>query len=174
MLSTVRRQKSLHHWQTNQQDYHARNTRQKLNAIHGSSNHKKNYDMTECKIPEHHFDGSVYETKSKADLRNFIHLACWSPCTSTTKTSIKSNLISTWPGINEQLVQKYLPKYEATAKGHIRQSFKGKQSTQPREPSETPSNNRTCTHIVYLQATNLAGKIYTDQTGWFPVTSSRG
>ena len=89
-------------------------------------------------------------------------------------TAIKNNFLSTWPGLTEQLVLKFLPKSEATAKGHIQQSFKGKQSTQPREPSEPPSQNPTCTHIVYLQATDLAGKFYTDQTGRFPVTSSRG
>ena len=155
---------------------------------------KQNENMTECKIPEHHFAGSVNETKSKADLKSFLHLACWSPCTSTMTTAIISNFLFTWIGLTKQLVQKYLPKSEATAKGHIWKSFKGKQSTQPREPSETPSNNPlvpdkpinatsifpsnnpsntpnnylhnpTPTHIVYLQATNLAGKFYTDQTG---------
>ena len=89
-------------------------------------------------------------------------------------TAIKKKFLSTWPGLTEQLVQKYLPKPEATAKGHIRKYFKGKQSTQPREPSGTPSKNPTRTHIFYLQATDLAGKIYTDQTGQLPVTSSRG
>ena len=75
---------------------------------------------------------------------------------------------------NHQITRpKIPPKSEATAKGHIRKSFKGKQSTQPREPSGTPSKNPTRTHIVYLQATDLAGKIYTDQTGRLPVTSSR-
>ena len=44
-------------------------------------------------------------------------------------------------------------------------------------PSNTPNNdiyNPTRTHIVYLQATDFAGKVYTDQTGRFPVTSNRG
>ena len=135
---------------------------------------KQNEDVTECKIPERHFAGSVYEAKSKSDLCTFLHLACWSPCTSTITTAIKNNFLSTWPGLTEQLVLKFLPKSEATAKGHIRQSFKGKHSMQPREPSETPRQNRTRTHIFYLQAIDLAGKIYTDQTGRFPVTSSRG
>ena len=88
--------------------------------------------------------------------------------------AIKNIFLSTWPGLTKQLVQKYLPKTKATEKGHIWQSFKGKKSTQPREPSGTPSKNPTCTHIVYLQATNLAGKIYTNKTGQFPVTSIRG
>ena len=36
-----------------------------------------------------------------------------------------------------------------------------------------PSQNPTRTPSVFLQATDLAGKMYTDQTGRFPVTSSR-
>ena len=42
---------------------------------------EQNEDMTECKITEHHFAGSIYEAKSKADLSTFLHLACWRPCT---------------------------------------------------------------------------------------------
>ena len=126
---------------------------------------EQNEDMKECKIPERHFVSSLYEAKSKANLSTFINLACWSPCKSALITSIKNNFLSTWPGLTEQLVQKFLPKFEATAKGHMRKYFKGKQSTRPKEPSETPSQNPTRTHSVFLQATDLAGKIYTDQTG---------
>ena len=46
--------------------------------------------------------------------------------------------------------------------------------THPKEPNETPSKNPTRTHSVYFQVTDLSGKLYTDQTGRFPVTSSRG
>ena len=77
---------------------------------------EQNEDMTECNIPERHFAGSLYEAKSKADLSTFLHLACWIPCTSTMITAIKNNFLSTWPGLTEQLIQKFLPKSEATAK----------------------------------------------------------
>ena len=103
----------------------------------------------------------------------FLHLALWSPCTSTLISTIKKNL-STWPGLTEQLVQKFFQKSETTAKGHIRKSFKVKQSTHPKEPNETPSKNPTHMHRFFFQATNLSRKIYTDQTDRFPVTSSRG
>ena len=112
---------------------------------------KQNEDMTECKIPEHHFDGSVYKAKSKSDLSTFLHLACWSPCTSTTTTAIKNNFLSTWPGLTEQLVLKFLPKSEATSKGGIRKSFKGKQSTNPKKPNEKPSENPTRTHSIFFR-----------------------
>ena len=86
----------------------------------------------------------------------------------------RKKFLSTWPGLTKQLVQKFLQKSEATVKGHIRQSYKGKQSTHPKEPNETTSKNPTCTHSAFLQATDLSGKFYTDQTGQFPVTSSHG
>ena len=46
--------------------------------------------MTEVKIPERHFARSLYETKSKSDLCTFLHLALWSPCTSTLISAIKT------------------------------------------------------------------------------------
>ena len=80
---------------------------------------KQNENMTECKIPERHFAGSLYKAKSKADMCTFLHLALWSPCTSTLITGIYKKIFSTWPGLTEQLVLEFLPKSEATAKGHI-------------------------------------------------------
>ena len=68
-------------------------------------------------------------------------------------------ILSTWPGLTEELVLKFLPKYEATAKGHIRKSSKRKQSTRPREPSGGPSQNPTRTHSFFLQAADLAGGV---------------
>ena len=111
---------------------------------------KQNENMTELKIPDIHFAGSLYESKSKAGLFTFLYLALWSPCTSTLISTIKT-FLSTWPGLTEQLVQKFLQKSEATAKGHIRRSFKLKQSTHPKKPNETPSKKPTCTHSVFFR-----------------------
>ena len=118
---------------------------------------EKNANMAELKIPERHFASSLYESKSKADLCNFLHLALWSPCTSTLISAIKNNFLYKWPGLTEQLVQKFLQKSEATVKGHIRQSYKEKQSKHPKEPNETPSKNPTRAHSVFLQATYFSG-----------------
>ena len=117
---------------------------------------EQNENMTELKIPERHFAGGLYESKSKADLCTFLHLALWSPCTSTLISAIKNNFLSTWPGLTKQLVQKFLQKSKATVKGHIQKSYKGKQSTHPKEPNKMPSKNPTRTHSVFLQATNFS------------------
>ena len=65
-------------------------------------------------------------------------------------------------------------KIRGNSKGHIRQFYKEKQSTHPKEPNETPIKKSTRTHSVFLQATDFSGNFYTDQTGRFSVTSSRG
>ena len=146
---------------------------------------KQNENMTEVKIPERHFAGSLYETKSKADLCTFLHLALWSPCTSTLISAIKKNFLSTWPGLAEQIVQTFLQKYEATAKGNIRKSYKGKQSTHPKKPNETPSKNPTRTHSFFYKQPIFQGKITpirpanspshpaaVSNTSWSPTTTT--
>ena len=49
---------------------------------------EQNENMTEVKIPDRHFSGSLYESKSKADMCTFLHLALRSPCTSTLISAI--------------------------------------------------------------------------------------
>ena len=112
---------------------------------------EQNENMTELKIPQSHSAGSLYESKSNADMCTFLHLALWSPCTSTLISAIKNNFLYTWPGLAKQLVQKFLQKFEATVKGYIRKSYKGKQSTHRKEPNETPSKNPTRTHSFFYK-----------------------
>ena len=79
-----------------------------------------------------------------------------------------------------ELVNKYLPRTEATIKGHIRQQYKGKQSTiiQQEVPIMTqqspPEILTEQKHQLFLKVTECFRKIYTDQTRRFSITSSRG
>ena len=142
----------------------------------------KNDDiMTEIK-PDTSLANHVYENKSNIDLVMHYHQACWSPAKATWIAAIKKNYFATWPGLTAELVQKYLPKSEHTVKGHLKQDFKNKNSTKQDEVQKSMDNitqftsqdNKTRTHDVFLTVTDLQGKICTDQTGRFPVTSSRG
>ena len=58
----------------------------------------------------------------------------------------------------------------------MKQNFKGTTSTQsqlpPPEPTPKPITKRT--HQVFIKITEFSNKIYTNQTGCFPVTSRRG
>ena len=81
--------------------------------------------MTEQNIPDAFRANHVYETKSKQELILFYHAACFSPTKRTFVDAIKRNAFASWPGLTVELVNKYLPRTEATIKGHIRQNYKG-------------------------------------------------
>jgi hypothetical protein len=72
-----------------------------------------------------------------------------------------------------------LSKSTATVKGHLNQQIMCARSTQPKkEPectmaSESNLDDRIKTQCIYTDVVD-AGQIYTDQTGIFPVISSRG
>ena len=136
--------------------------------------------MKEQHIPNTLRANHVYETKLKQELTLFYHAACFSPTKRTFVDTIKRNAFAFWPGHTVELVNKYLPRTEATIKGHIRQQYKGKQST--RMQQEVPIITQQLppeilteqTHQIFLKVTECSRKIYTDQTGRFNVTSSRG
>ena len=144
--------------------------------------------MTEQPFPEIDCANNVHECTSKQNLVDYLHASAWSPTTSGWKKAISKGFFTTWPGLTNQLVQKYLSKKEATVYGHLKQNRKGLRSTStpahaqtPAPPSTEEDNNQfpepkhsMRTHDVFAKVIHLEGKIYTDQTGRFPVTSSRG
>jgi hypothetical protein len=87
----------------------------------------------------------------------------------------------TWPTLTAQHVRKYLEKSEETLKGHLNQTRKNVRSTLPKKKVTTPDEEveyephiTKCTNVVYAATHELEGSTYTDLTGRFPTTSSRG
>ena len=80
--------------------------------------------MTEQHISDTLRANRVYETQLKQELTLFYHAACFSPTKRTFVDAIKGNAFAYWPGLTVELVNKYLPRTEATIKGHIRQKYK--------------------------------------------------
>ena len=78
-----------------------------------------------------------------------------------THTSIrnKKNFLATWPGLTEQFVQKFLQKSKATAKGHIWQSYKGKQSTHSKKQYKRRTKIQLARTVFFLQTTDFQEKI---------------
>ena len=71
-----------------------------------------------------------------------------------------------------------MPKYLATAKGHLDQEAKILQSTKVDKdivPSQEPDNARTHDVLCAIFDSNeLASKSYSEQTGKFPIKSTQG
>ena len=72
---------------------------------------------------------------------------------------------------------------KSTILGHLQKPRKGLRSTQenliqsepdPEQDQFPPSKQSEDTNLVFLKIMDITGKIYTYQTGRFPVTSSKG
>ena len=85
-----------------------------------------------------------------------------SPPKSTWIKAVNAQFFSTWPGLTPKAIKKYLIPSSTTTKGHLDQEQKHQLPTQ--------RTNEIMCNIVELPT----GKIFTDQTGKFPVESSKG
>jgi hypothetical protein len=130
---------------------------------------KMNTKITQC--------NHAHDNNNQKDLINYLHAACFSPVKSTWIKAIKNGFFSSWPGLNEHSVEKYLSKSTSTAKGHLNQQRQNARTTKIKDAqlldSDTDLDHVIKTQYVYA-ATIDAGQIYTDQTGRFPVVSSKG
>jgi hypothetical protein len=106
----------------------------------------------------------AHENNNKKDLINYLHAACFSNSKS-------------WPGLTEHDVEKHLSKSTSTTKGHLNQQSQNTRTTKIKDAQVLVPDpgiyHGIKTQFVYA-ATIDAGQIYTDQTGRFPVVSSKG
>jgi hypothetical protein len=119
----------------------------------------------------------AHDNNNQQDLINYLHAACFSPVKSTWIMAIKNGNFLSWSGLTEHAVKKHLSKSTATTKGHLNQQRQNARTTQIKNTKasnkETDIDHGIKTQFVYA-ATIDAGQIYTDQTGRFPVVSSKG
>jgi hypothetical protein len=89
----------------------------------------------------------------------------------------KNGNFSSWPGLTEHAVEKHLSKSTSTTKGHLNQQRQNARTTRIKDAqvidTEPEIDQGVKTQFIYA-ATIDAGQIYTDQTGRFPVVSSKG
>jgi hypothetical protein len=119
----------------------------------------------------------AHDNSNQKDLINYLHAACFSPVKSTWITAIKNGNFTSWLGLTEQAVERHLSKSASTTKGHLNQQRQNARTTKIKDPkvivTEPGLDHGIETQFVYA-ATIDAGQIYTDQTGRFPVVSSKG
>ena len=126
-------------------------------------------------------------TNTAAELVKFSHAALFSPSLSTLQTALEKHYVTNFPGLSTQTLKKYPPHSVATAKGHLDQVRANKQSTKPKPVSNEPAveveeifpahlEQGNLTHSCYTAVVSFhsTGQVHTDQTGKFPVTSTKG
>ena len=116
--------------------------------------------------------------KTKAELVQYLHRCAFSPVVHTWIKAIDAGCFATWTGLTSELVRKHLPKSLETVKVHLKQDRQNIRSTKPSittAPLVLPSQHAppARSHQVFVETVELTGKVSTDQTGRFPVTSSR-
>ena len=63
----------------------------------------------------------AYRPTSQQDLSIFYHQIIWCPTKHTLLQAIRDGSFSTWPGLTDKLISKYLPESEITSKGNLDQ-----------------------------------------------------
>ena len=123
---------------------------------------------------------NVYALRKQRDIVCFLHKAAFSPCKSTWIAAIRKGFFISWPGLTPEVVAKSLPDSEATLKGHMRQtrmnvrSTKEKNEEQLEDQLEMTSPKGERENLTTFKVLPLTAKVFSDQIGRFPMTSSLG
>jgi hypothetical protein len=171
-----------------------------IHTVYG--NHGEYYDHNEPSIQTNEIQNTnyaniVHQIQQPAALVQFAHAALFSPTITTLEKAIKNNFLVGFPGLNQQSIKDHPPHSIPTIKGHLDQNRKNKQSTKgiatplpllPDYPeyeadnqevaimADNTPNQEEPTNYVFATflPTERSGKIFTDQTGKFPIVSSAG
>ena len=138
---------------------------------------------------------SVYELKTQTELVRYYHAAAGFPTQPTWTKAIRNGHYKTWTGLTAAIAAKHFPESNETWHGHGRKIQSNLRSTKKlieNEIAETTNTNgetvlketggqnkgegplKGVYHVVYNLHDEMERKMYTDQTGTFPVRSYRG
>jgi len=130
---------------------------------------------------QHHANSTIQCARYKNELANFFHAVTFSPVPSTFVRAIHRGHFSSWSGLTTTLINNISPNRSKPVKDTSRCNFKTyiqqKQNTNQLHlpyivPTQEPSNTRT--NNAFLTLIDNNARSYSDQTGRFPITSSKG
>ena len=119
---------------------------------------------------------SAYELPSVAALILYFHAAAGYLVRSTWLTAISSGNYSLWLGLTLANATKYYTKATATIMGPLFQKIQRVRSNRPKLPTTISTDQQppqVCSNEVYILVTPIS-KLYTDDTGRFPIHSCNG
>ena len=125
----------------------------------------------------HQINGILRLDQTKNNLASYHHGVLGSPVPSTLLHAIRKGNLITFPGLTTTLISKHLPKSINTSLGHQDQQARNLRSTKLPDadtdisPRLSPRSHQIS--VLLLDKQDII-KSYSDQTGRFPVPSSRG
>ena len=122
---------------------------------------------------------NVYTLPSIPQTIRYLHAAAGFPTKDSWIKAIKNGNYATWPGISAEAVNRHFPESIETQKGHMKKQRQNVRSTKQKviagEVADAVELTRTITkQNILVKVFNASETIFTDQTGRFPVQSSRG
>ena len=126
---------------------------------------------------------NVYELPSIRSTIRYLHAALGFPTKATMLRAIRNKWLLTWPGLTVENVNKFFPESDETWKGHAKGQRQGVRSTKPKHQQDEEAQEAELNaklrpgvkkHDVYFKIWDAKEKMYTDQTGRFPVQSKQG
>ena len=104
----------------------------------------------------------------------YLHTAAGFPTEKTWIKAIKAGYYNTWLTITPRVVRRHFTESDETQKEHMKRQCQGVRSTRVHEEAEPNVLANPKAKGVYTKIYNITETMHTDQTGRFPVTSSRG
>ena len=133
-----------------------------------------------------HIATNAYTIPTTKELIAYYHAAAGYPVKSTWLAAIKAGNYATWPGLTTTRASKHYPDTIATPKGHMISTRQGLRSTTKTSENATMHTGENRTHntptgpacstthnIVHINTSHI-NKLYTDDTGRFPIRSHSG
>ena len=129
---------------------------------------------------------NVYALPTTKEVDTFLHAVLGFPTKETMLAAVRAGFLTSCPSLNFTTINKYFPESNETQKGHMKHQRKGPRSTkvpqlQPKvtEEQRIEYENelkalKQKERDIYVRIWEEKELIYTDQTGKFPHTSSRG
>eukprot|EP00804_Cyclotella_cryptica_P020487 CCRYP_019795-RA/>CCRYP_019795-RA protein AED:0.41 eAED:0.41 QI:0/-1/0/1/-1/1/1/0/277 len=130
---------------------------------------------------------NIYECRNTQQLIQFYYATMGYPVLSTWIKAIDLGYFRGWRGLTSNRVRQFIKPSATSTLGHMDQTRAGIRSTKAARihpaccssphntmepPQQAPNNDKT--NMVFLTIAKVDGQLFTDQTGRFPVTSSRG
>ncbi|KAL7505054.1 hypothetical protein ACHAXN_003252 [Cyclotella atomus] len=129
---------------------------------------------------------SVYNLPSKAESIKYLHAALGFPTKETLLAATRAGFLTSWPGLNVTAINKHFPESVETQKGHMKHQRQGVRSTKiPKLQADITMEERIELEKemkalrqkhrdIFIQVYEEKDLVYSDQTGKFPTTFSRG
>ena len=119
---------------------------------------------------------NVYTLPSIKRATKFLHAAAGFPTKDTWLQAISRGYYRSWPGITPRTVRRHFPDdSKETHKGHMKKQRQNVRSTKQHIIDDSmDQTHHLSKQQVLVKVINATQTIYTDQTGRFPVQSSRG